>query len=361
MPNTRPGMVFNEDGVCAACVNYEKRKNIDWQDRWTQLEKLCDKYRGCNGDGYDCAIAVSGGKDSHFQVHVIKELLGMNPLLLSVGNFSWTETGRQNFDNISETFGCDILTLSLNRRANKIISAKALKNLGSPMWYVDAAIYAYPYRMALKMGLKLLIYGENVNYEYGGNQKEEVYSAKKQFENDVVKPVDFSMWLDDGIEKKDLHCIQNPTYKEIDEAGLDPIYLSYFVPWNSHQNYLVAKRLGFRHMQHEWSREGTLEQYNQIDSPGYLINQWFKYPKFAHASATEMASRWIRYGMITREEAIPLVKKYDKHLDQQVLDDFLSFINMSHREFWQIADIWYNPDLFQKNRFGIWEEQFVLE
>ncbi len=30
MPDTRPGIRFNEQGICQACVNYEKRKQIDW-------------------------------------------------------------------------------------------------------------------------------------------------------------------------------------------------------------------------------------------------------------------------------------------------------------------------------------------
>ena len=65
MPDTRPGITFNEEGVCSACTHYEGRKNVDWDARWKEFEALCDKYRGCNGPGqYDCAIAVSGGKDS---------------------------------------------------------------------------------------------------------------------------------------------------------------------------------------------------------------------------------------------------------------------------------------------------------
>ena len=50
-------------------LNYEKsRKQSDWDKRFgSELEKLCDKYRGSNGNSYDCAIAVSGGKDSHMQ------------------------------------------------------------------------------------------------------------------------------------------------------------------------------------------------------------------------------------------------------------------------------------------------------
>ena len=42
---------------------------------------------------------------------------------------------------------------------------KGLEKLGSPTWYVDAAIYAVPVRRCMQLGLKLLVYGENVNYE----------------------------------------------------------------------------------------------------------------------------------------------------------------------------------------------------
>ena len=70
----RDNWKYVPDGVCAACQTYEKRKEVDYAKRWQELEALCDKYRGSNGPhGYDCMIAVSGGKDSHFQVHTFKE------------------------------------------------------------------------------------------------------------------------------------------------------------------------------------------------------------------------------------------------------------------------------------------------
>ena len=90
MPDTRPGMKFDDEGVCYPCRHQENKAKIDWDKRWEELERLADKYRGCNGDYYDCIIAVSAGKDSYFQVHVFKEMLGMNPLLVMVNNYSWT-------------------------------------------------------------------------------------------------------------------------------------------------------------------------------------------------------------------------------------------------------------------------------
>lgn len=88
MPNTRPGINFTKDkegkNICSACINHKNKENIDYKARFKELEVLCDKYRRMNGKfEYDCAIAVSGGKDSHFQVHIMKEKLGMNPILFS--------------------------------------------------------------------------------------------------------------------------------------------------------------------------------------------------------------------------------------------------------------------------------------
>ena len=360
MPDTRPGITFIGD-VCSPCINYAKQKETDWDARRRELETICDKYRGCNGDYYDCAIAVSGGKDSHFQTYIVKEVMGMNPVLLSVGNLDWTETGRKNLDNLSDVFGCDIIMLNPNRWVARIMAKKTFIELGSPTWYADALIYAFPYRMAMRLGLKLLVYGENVNYMYGGEYNFETPSAMLQPKNDVVKQVKWStMTHDNQLSPKDLESAMQPTMEECEKFGLEPIYLSYFVPWDSHHNYEVAKRWGFRQLVHEYVREGTLEQYNQIDSIGYLLNQYLKYPKFGHASATEMASRWIRAGLKTRDEMIPFVKQYDRNLDQGIVDKFCEFTHMLPREFWKVMDKWYNRALFEQDRDGVWHEKFEV-
>jgi len=212
----------------------------------------------------------------------------------------------------------------------------------------------------MQLGLKFLIYGENVNFTYGGKYTEETSSAMLQPLNDVVKPI-WDKWLESGdITESELNAAKQPTLEECKQNKLDPIYLGYFVPWETHHNYEVAKRYGFRHLDHEYLREGTLENYNQIDSISYLIGQYLKYPKFAHASATEMASRWIRSGHKSREEMIPLVEKHDKILDQGIVDKFCEFTHMSIKEFWQTMDKWYNTELFEQDTDGIWHEKFKV-
>ena len=101
MPDTRPGIRFDGEGVCQACRAEEKKDKTDWNARFEELKKLCDRLRS-KGNSYDCIIAISGGKDSHFQTHVMKELMGMNPLLVTVeDNFPMTQAGMHNIKNIS--------------------------------------------------------------------------------------------------------------------------------------------------------------------------------------------------------------------------------------------------------------------
>ena len=356
IPDTRPGIVFDEEGVCHPCRAAEKRKEIDWDSRFKELKKLCDKHRGKNGDYYDSIVTVSGGKDSHFQVYAMKELMKMNPLLINVYNFSWTETGMGNFNNMSEVFGCDTVSMHLNRKLAKKFLWKAFVKLGAPTWYWDRAVYAFPLRMGINFNIPLIVYGENVCYEYGGFQTEETYSAKEQMHNDVVKETEWDFWLDEDIKMKDLNAVVYPTREEMDKAGLDPIYLSYFLRWDGFSHMEIAKKYGFKSLNDtgEWYREGYIEDFDQIDAIGYLVGPWLKYPKYGHARATDVACYWIRTGRITREEGIKLVKEHDHRLDKKVLKDLLDFVGHTEEEFWKILDRFYNRDIFERVN-GKWQ------
>ncbi len=354
MPDTRPGITFNEDGVCCACTHYDNRKKIDWDKRFVELKAICDKYRGMNGPGgYDCAIAVSGGKDSHFQVHMMKNVMGMNPILFSVeDNFPMTEAGKHNLKNISEAFGCTIISCKPDVKTQKILMRKMFEKYGKPTWFIDRLIYTFPLHMAVKFNTPLLVYGENVSYEYGGNADEETYSAKGQIENGVAIGMPMEELLGDGVTEKELSLTLAPTPEEM--AKLDPMYLSYFVDWNSFRNYEIAKSYGFHDLTHEWDRTHHAEQFDQIDSRAYLVHSWLKYPKFGHAAATDYGARMVRYGMISRDEAIKLVKERDGKLDPLCVRDFCEFMGYSEKEFWAVIDKFYNRDLFEKNELNEW-------
>ncbi|EFR46553.1 hypothetical protein HCCG_01100 [Helicobacter cinaedi CCUG 18818 = ATCC BAA-847] len=210
MPDTRPGITFDSDGVCMPCKNHERKQKVDYEARFEEFKKLCDKYRGCNGDSWDCAIAVSGGKDSYMLVHVMREKMGMNPLLLFVDdNLSVTEAGKHNLLNLSEEFGCHLIRFNLDRRLNKLITRKTFEKYGKPMWLVEQLIGTYPVHMALRFNISLLVYAENMSYEYGGFGAKETYSAKNLLQDSAVGDIATQL-IDDNIKKQDFGFILPP-------------------------------------------------------------------------------------------------------------------------------------------------------
>ncbi|RLF56663.1 MAG: N-acetyl sugar amidotransferase [Thermoplasmata archaeon] len=352
MPDTRPGIIFDENGICQGCKTHEAKKEINWKLRRDEFEILCNKYRDKNKEYYDCIIAVSGGKDSHVQVHWMKEVMKMNPLLVSVeDNFTMTEAGKHNLKNLSERFSCQIISLKPDIKKQKIVMRYTFEKYGKPTWYIDRLIYTYPLFMASKLNIPLLVYGENISYEYGGDWYGETYSARNQIKNGVALDIPYEKLLGIGLRKEDLLLIKQLEDNKMNE--LDPMYLSYFIPWNSIDNYEWSKRNGFHDLSNEWDRTHHVENFDQIDSIAYLVHSWLKYPKFGHASATDYVSRFIRYGILSREEGINLVKKKDHNLDKRCIVDFCDFLGYTESEFWNIIDNHYNKDIF-KNVNGKW-------
>ena len=66
MPDTKPDLQLDDDGVCNACRSYEQRTDVDWDARRDELLTVLAKYRRSDGGNWDCIVPVSGGKDSTY-------------------------------------------------------------------------------------------------------------------------------------------------------------------------------------------------------------------------------------------------------------------------------------------------------
>lgn len=352
MPDTRPSSIFNEEGVCQACINYENRKKIDWKKREEELDKICDKYRRKDGY-YDCLIPVSGGKDSHRLVYEIKEKRNMNPLLITIGDpFTKTKAGLQNYRNLGETFNCDHLlfemSIDLFRRVTKI----AFEETGEPLKFVEAAIYTVPFKTAINYNIPLVIFGENSSYEYGTTDRD-TYSANEYISR-IFKSININYWLKRGISKKEVNAIIPPKEKDSKKIKPEVIFMSYFVPWSSTKNLQIAKKYGFRDLSHEWIREGCIENFEQIDSVAYIVHLWLKYPKFGFQRVSDISSRRVREREITLQEAKKLIQENDEKLDQKALEDFINFLGYNTpKTFWDITEKYWNKEIFEK-KDGLW-------
>ena len=112
-----------------------------------------------NDHTYDCAIAVSGGKDSTYQTYLVKEKLGLSALLLNFEPSFPTEVGKKNLNNLRNSFGYDLLELKKNSNYRKLARI-GFDIVGDHEWPNHVGIYCWPLTIANQMKIPFTFYGE---------------------------------------------------------------------------------------------------------------------------------------------------------------------------------------------------------
>lgn len=339
-PNTRPGIIF-KDGVCGACINYDKRKFIDWTGREAELERLCAKYRGKGK--YDCLIPVSGGKDSHFLVHTLVKEYGMRPLLLTVtDSFTHTKAGTFNLRNLITQFNLNHWQYTISHDLFRRATRAAFEETGESLKFVEYAIYTIPVQFAAQFGIGLVFFGENSGYEYG-SREENTFDANPDVAAMVKKVQDEEpMWLKHQISQLEIASILPPIGWE---KNVQVAYMSFYKPWSSVTNHAIAKRYGFRDLTGEWDRKGTIENFEQIDSVAYMQHLWMKYPKYGFQRVSDIACRRVREGLMSKAEAAREIYDKDPVLDPWARKDFIDFCGYSEQQYWDIVQKHWNPEV----------------
>jgi N-acetyl sugar amidotransferase len=350
MPETKPDLFIDPEGVCSACRYFEHRKIIDWDERGRELRGVVDRYRRGDGTNYDCIIPVSGGKDSTFQTIRMLEL-GLNPLCVTATTDMLSDIGRYNLENIKR-LGVDHLEVSTNPVIRRKINRLALRQIGDISWPEHVAIFTIPVRIAVQLKIPLIVWGENSQNEYGGPAaaaKDNVLTRRWLEEFGGLLGLRVSDLVgQDGIQERHLIQYTYPSDEELRAAGVTGIFLGYYVPWDGLSNALVAQAYGFR--TYYKTVEGSLVNYENLDNVQTGIHDYFKFLKFAFGRATDLACMHVRRGRLGRNDAIDAVKRMDGrypsvYLGTQ-LEDVLREIDMTEDEFIRICDRFTNKKLF---------------
>ena len=165
-PETKPDLVFNEDQICSACLSFNERLNINWDDRKKKFLRIIENIKLKKNPNYDCIIPVSGGKDSTWQVLKVLEY-GLNPLCVNSRTCDFSELGKYNLENIKK-LGVAMIEISPNPKIRKKLNKIGLIEVGDISWPEHIGIFTIPVTIAKKFNIKLIIWGENSQNEYGG-------------------------------------------------------------------------------------------------------------------------------------------------------------------------------------------------
>lgn len=351
---------FNEENLCDACLNADKKESIDWKKREEELYELLDKYRSKDGS-YDCIVPGSGGKDSAYQAHILKYKYGMNPLTITWPPILYTEYGYENWKNWINS-GFDNLTFTPNGKIMKLLTKLSIENLFHPFQTFMLGQKNLAPKIAAKYGIPLIFYGEN-EAEYGNPIADNNTSLrdKSYFSYDNINQLSLG-----GVSIKYLRENHNLTDKELEiflpinstelsQNEINVHYLGYYLKWIPQEAYYYAvENTDFK--ARPFRTQGTYSKYNSIDDKIDDLHYYTTYIKFGLGRTTYDASQEIRNKHITREEAVALVKKFDGEFPDRYFEEIMAYLDINPEYFRnELTDKFRSPHLWKKNDNGVWE------
>ena len=341
------------DGVCSACLWSIEKEKINWKDRKSELHELCDKFRSKDGS-YDCVVPGSGGKDSAFASHYLKKEFGMNPLTVTWAPHKYTDIGWQNFQSWIQVGGFDNILIHPSGNVHRKLTRLAFENLGHPFQPFIIGQKLIGPRTSIMYDIPLVFYGEN-QAEYGNKIEDNhrptmdlSFFSESKAEDLTIGGIPKSNLIKDyGFKTSDFNMYNPIDFNILKQKKTQVHYLSYYVKWDPQEMfYYAAENTGFR--PNNERSQGSYSKYAGIDDILEWLHFYMIFIKFGIGRATYDASQEIRNNKITREEGVALVQKYDHEFPDKYLSDFLEYLDLDEKNFWEIIDKFRSPEIWLK-------------
>ena len=335
IPETVEGVVFDELGICQACQSAGQKMHINWVERERALRDILEKAKTAAGNNYDCLLPISGGKDSHFQAHMLTQVYGMKPLAVTFSHNLYSETGYYNLQLLLETFNIDHIQFTPNRNLVNRLLKKSLGAIGDSCWHCHAGVGAFPLQVAVKFKIPLLIWGESIAEDSG---RASYFDPVHRFDRDYFTKVSAKLtpeqMQDEELSARDVFPFTLPDYEEIESVGVYGIHLGDYIFWDDErQMEFVRDVYGWR----ETEMEGAYKGYKSAECILSGMHDFTCYLKRGFGRGTSQAALDIRKGLLTREEGLALAAKVERQRPE-VLDYYLEVTGMTEAEFYAVMD-----------------------
>lgn len=302
LPETDGCISLNENGICQVCEKYRKLKNtgnkidsLSEEERLNILRKKVEKFTG-GGGKYDCAVSVSGGKDSIMTLYIAKEILHLNPLAIFIDNGFALEEMYHNVRNATDILGTDLI---IYKTADVMkIFTKCLAS-GKNIYYcrVCHALIDKAVRDICRQNqIKLVLGGYTKGQQYIRNF--ELFWIYEQSDKNIAEI------LENDSEYSGLVEMYRNQPKYFREHYGDIVQLSPFkyIEWNEDEILkLITEKLGFKLPEKSWPDKSSNCSFN-------YVAQYLAMKQFGYAQHETELSDMVRAGELTRSRALQIVE-----------------------------------------------------
>jgi asparagine synthetase B (glutamine-hydrolysing) len=319
LPETYPFVDFDAQGVCHYCRTW---KPIQTKGEQALLDAV-EPYRSKDGSP-DVIVAFSGGRDSSYGLHYVKNVLGMKPIAFTYDWGMVTDLARRNCARVCGKLGVEHIIRSANITAKRRFIRKNVEawlqrpELGMVTLFMagDKEFYKHARQLRHETGIKLVIFCtgnmiEDAPYKTG------LMGVPQDDHGNILTKMSLRNKLGMlGYFAK--NYLRNPKY--INESLLDTanafyqtfvvkddfLYLYHYLEWNEDQIVSTIRR------EYNWEiAEDTTTTWRIGDGTAAFYN--YIYQQMAGFTEDEcMLANMIREGYITRDEALRRAAEYSK-------------------------------------------------
>lgn len=354
---------FDSNGVCSGCRVHEQKKSINWDERLQWLLEEVEPYR--RSSGYECVIGVSGGKDSYYQVHFVKEMLGLKPLLVTYNGNNFLDVGWRNMMRMKDVFNVDHVIVSPGTDMLIRMNRLGFRKCGDMNWQNHCGIFTQPMKIACQNNIPLVFWGEHGWTDLGGmlsmhDFPEFTYRYRKDQGLRGYDWYDFVGDEEDPIAENELETFKYPSDDEVRKVGLRGLFIGMYDKWDANAHtQLVTEKYGWEASPVPFERTyRTMSNLDDRYENG--VHDYLKYVKFGYGRATDHACKDIRSGYMTREQGIEMVRKYD-HVRSSDLYHWLDYVGRSEEWFDTIANSFRSPKVWLQDSDGSWHKRNIWD
>ncbi len=346
-------LAIDKNGISDSWKYSRIKLKIDYSEREKQLLKLLEKHRGKHGE-FDCIVPGSGGKDSCYASHVLKNKFGMNPLTVTWSPILYTDYGYQNFKNWLKTDNLENISSKRDEYTMKYLTKLAIMNLMHPFQTFMLGQKIFATKMAAKYKIPLVFFGEN-EAEHGNpiadNKKsirDKSYFTYKNFDKVYLGGVKIKdLITNHKLKFNDLKIFLPPSESELFKENIEVHYLGYYLKWIPQETfYYAVENCDFR--PRPFRTQGTYSKYNSIDDKIDDLHYYTTFIKFGIGRATYDVSQELRNGHLSIEEGKKLIKKYDGEFPDKYFDEIMRYLEIKKLDFFKTIDNFRSPHIWKK-------------
>lgn len=307
------GLEINNEGICSGCVIHQEKDNLDWGKRWVELEELIRPYRCKKNVKYDCIVPVTGANDSYYIMHLVKNKLKLNPLVVTYNKYFNTSLGIRNLANLRTKFNVDILIQNINPLIVKKVTKASLKMMGSMYWPCIAGQTVFPVQTSIRYKIPLIIWGAHQGVEQVGmfSHLHNVQMTRRyRKDHDLMGfEADDLLSTFNTLSEEDICQYRYPSDSDLRKNSTIGIYLGNYVRWDPKaQHEEMIQLYGYD----STNFQRTFDTFDHSDCYNFMnLHDHIKHLKTGYSKVTDHAIREIRHGRISKNEAIKLVDFYE--------------------------------------------------